>query len=399
MKIPNALLSDNIRDNSYSVGISINSKTTLPNQIFFCIQGAKVDGHEFANEAIAKGASYVVASKNIHNIDQSKLIIVDSVEQKLSQITNYLLTQQKAIVIAVTGSAGKTSTKQMLQHVFQNYDSIASEGNYNTIYGIALTVCNAEHIPHYYILELGISHPGEMELMAKTVQPTYSIITNIGPAHLQHLHDVETIAKEKSVLLKFTKTKAFFPEICKKYCPKNLDYEITDDTKYQDFNEANKYPVLQVAKVENISNAEQKLATFKNTSRRNNLLKFTKANQSFTLIDSSYNSNPVSLKASLKQLSTFPNRKIAVLAEMKELGHESQLYHQQVDTYINADMVLLLGEIWQHNQGIKFNDSHELCKFLDNTIENGDVILVKGSNSTDAHLIVQHIYATYQLVE
>ncbi len=374
-------------------GLSIDSRKVHKGNVFFCIKGNKLDGHEFAEQAFQKGAKYVVAHRKLSLSEKymKYIIYVNNTDNALIKLTENVRQSLTSLVIGITGTAGKTSTKEQMLCAFQDVDVIATPESYNTIYGLALTICNLPHIPEYLILELGINKPGEMEQLAAIANPDYSIITNIGQGHIENFKDLKHIAQSKSIILNHTKKHAIFPEICKQYCPKNLQYTI-NDCPFNDIKEYNSFSIMHIAKLENIPNASINIKTFQFSKGRNNIKILSKENQEFTIIDGSFNSNPISLERSIQQLQSYSERKIAVLGEMKELGDNTKKYH---DVDFNVDILILLGE-WSSITGIIFKDYKKVCSHLDMIIREGDVILFKGSNSTDIKLIVQYIENKYE---
>ncbi|QEK37853.1 hypothetical protein FZC35_00420 [Candidatus Cytomitobacter indipagum] len=373
-------------DDSIS-GISLDSRKKA--DLFFCIQGNHYDGHDFAQNAIYNGFKYIVASKPV-NIPNDHVIYVNNVEEYMIKLTKNVRNQLNSTVIAITGTAGKTSTKEQMKFAFSERKVLASPESYNTIYGLALTICNIQNIPDYLILEAGTSHPGEMEELARIIKPHYSIITSIGAGHIEHFRDIEHIAEEKSQLLQYTSKYAFFPEICEKYCPANLSNQISQQN--DDIYEQNAFPIMKIAKMENLINASNNIKNYSPSKGRNNIVKLNKDNINFSMIDGSFNCNPISLQASIKQLMKFPGKKIAVLGEMKELGDYAEQYHH---ADYDVDHLLLLGDIWKTSKGKIFNYYEELCKYLEGIMEEGAVILLKGSNSTDVKLISKYLEDHY----
>lgn len=386
------LISREIMRETFNIDVTVNSislDSRIKADIMFCIQGKHLDGHDFAKAALTNGFKYIVAEKDL-DIPTSHLIRVDNVIKSLKKLTYNVRKKLNATVIAITGTAGKTSTKEQMRCAFAEKNTLASPSSYNTIYGLALTICNLEYDPQYLILEVGISHPGEMKELAEMIQPDYSIITSIGAGHIGNFRNIEHIAEEKSQLLQYTKKFAFFPEICTKYCPSSLKYQII--TPQNNTYEQNMIPIIKIAEMENLTQVKQNMKNYSVLKGRNNIVQLTKNGENFTIIDGSYNSNPLSLEISMKQLMQYPNKKIAVLGEMRELGNYSAEYHR-VD--YDVDHLLLLGDIWASPNGKIFTHYEKLCKHLDQIIEKDVIILLKGSNSTDIKLIAEYLEENY----
>ncbi len=377
----------NITDEAY--GLAIDSRKVKNGDIFFCIKGSVNDGHDFAQQAIDSGAKYIVAHKKLPYFSE-KIIYVNNTDDALIELTKNVRQSLNTTVIGITGTAGKTSTKEQILCAFQSKKTIITPASYNTIYGLGLTICNLKEDPEYLVLELGISAVGEMEILASIAKPDYSIITTIGAGHIGFFNDIDHIAKEKSVILKHTKKHAIFPKICLKYCPKHLNYSLHNGNT-NSIQEYNEFPILEIAKLEQISNAAVNIKNYKPSKGRNNIVTLSKNGKKFTIIDGSFNSNPVSLKAAITQLQSYSNRKIAVLGEMRELGNYTEKYHK-VD--FDVDILLLLGK-WDSKKGMIFQKYEEVCHHLDNIVKEGDVILLKGSYSTDIQLIVKYMEEIY----
>ncbi|QEK39246.1 Mur ligase family protein [Candidatus Nesciobacter abundans] len=419
-------------------GIEIDSRKVKPGNIFFCIKGKINDGHDFAKEALEKGASYIVVSKPIsiafpapesiqdthtklspHNasfnhglvyktelIKENQILTKDT-EEVLTRLLINLRNSIKSTILAITGSCGKTSTKEKILCAFKEKDILGTPGNYNTILGLAIFLSSIEKEPEYLALELGINKPNEMDEISAIIKPHYSIITSIGPAHIGNFKNVNHIRSEKLKIAKHTQKITFVPKDTNKAIIETLNCSVIkeedlksktlDSLADQDFTHN---AILKISDEEKLKHARKNIKSYSTPKGRNNLVKIKFDDKEITLIDGSYNCNPMSLQFSLSKLESFSIynckkeniRKIAIIGEMKELGKHTQKYHE-LDLNFKGLLILLeeTPNLWKTKKGMIFKDWVQICHFLKQNIQDKDVILAKGSNSTDIKKITQWI--------
>ena len=370
-------------------GISIDSRKIEKAQVFFAIKGDNFDGHDFINEAISKGAGAVVFSKDI-DIDPNSnvlLIKVGDTLKALGALSKKHRENSKAKIVAVTGSNGKTTVKEMLFSILSIKGKTARNvGNFNNRIGLPLSVLQLDKDDKYGVFELGTSLFGEIEKLADILSPDAALITNIGYSHLETFVSPKAVFDEKKVLFDHIRAggKAainiddyYLKQLVLKY-PNAVTFSLNNHSAavYAKDIEIGKNAIFELcaggeiikiklpAKGEmNVLNAVSASAAamafgFNLDELKEGLEKFTppqmrmqeaKSKQVALLINDAYNANPSSMRQSIKTVcSVFKDKKIVlVLGDMLELGEKSEFYHEELGKFINAqniDSIYLTGE-------------------------------------------------------
>ncbi|GAB4280460.1 MAG: UDP-N-acetylmuramoyl-tripeptide--D-alanyl-D-alanine ligase [Marinilabiliales bacterium] len=181
--------------------VSIDSRKIVPGSIFFALKGDKFDGNIYAQDAIDKGAKIAVIDNKKYFINDEKTLIVDNVLLTLQKLAAHHIKQINIPVIAITGTNGKTTTKELIKNVLQKkYKIVATEGNYNNHIGVPLTLLRVSSETEIAVVEMGANHPGEIKLLCDIAAPDYGVITNIGMAHLEGFGSIEGVKKTKMEL-------------------------------------------------------------------------------------------------------------------------------------------------------------------------------------------------------
>jgi UDP-N-acetylmuramoyl-tripeptide--D-alanyl-D-alanine ligase len=181
--------------------ICTDTRKIIPNSLFFCLKGDNFDGNLFVNEALEKGVSYVITEKSGKQKAESRVIVVDDVLKTLQQLANYHRNQLKIPIIGITGSNGKTTTKELIASVLsKKYKTAYTQGNLNNHIGVPLTLLSIKNDDEIAVIEMGANHPGEIAELCQIVQPDYGLVTNIGKAHLEGFGTVENIIETKTAL-------------------------------------------------------------------------------------------------------------------------------------------------------------------------------------------------------
>jgi UDP-N-acetylmuramoyl-tripeptide--D-alanyl-D-alanine ligase len=184
--------------------IRIDSRLVKKGDVFFCLEGENFDGHNFALSALESGASAVVVSKFMPELEDKPAIMVKNTVHALGLLAAYWRSRSKAEVIAVTGSAGKTTVKEMLSQVLsEKYSVHKNFMNMNNQIGLPCSMLEASGEEDFWVVELGISHPGDMAELGSVAQPDIAVVHNIGPAHIEGLGSLENIAREKASIFKY----------------------------------------------------------------------------------------------------------------------------------------------------------------------------------------------------
>ena len=375
-------------------GISIDSRTINSQDAFIAIRGNNFDGHNFIEESIKKGASCVIKESRfkidagswmIGNRRKVALLEVKDTIKALGDIARYHRSKFDIPIIAVTGSNGKTTTKEMAAWILsKKYKVLKNEGTKNNQIGLPLTLLSLNNYHDIAVLELGTNHFGEIDYLARVCQPNIGIITNIGLAHLEYLHNLESVFKEKYTLIKNlqrpyvailnaddgllrkkiagmskkafilgfgVKNKSdFFAAHIRELNGKTefllQKYRFTLNTLGV-YNIYNASAAIAVARIFGIGlrSIASRLTTFHFPQSRLKLITLNK----IKFIDDTYNSNPASLKHALDTLNNFKikGRKIFVMGDMLELGRYNRLFHCRVgrDVAKVCDVFISVGEL------------------------------------------------------
>ena len=376
------------------IGVVIDSRQVGSGYLFVAIPGEKVDGHKFIPDVFAKGAAAVLSEQQLED-PAGPYILVESTTKALRDLAEYYRKSLDIKVVGITGSVGKTSTKEMIASVLsEKYKVLKTEGNYNNEIGLPLTIfkIRAEH--EVAVLEMGISEFGEMHRLATMANPDICVITNIGLCHLENLKTRDGILKAKTESFAHLKKdgiailngdddklstirqvgdkepvfygmeeKMEYREDAKKsvYATgvENLGLygmqarihtpEGERDVRIPIPGEHNVYNALAATAVGlslglSLDQISSGILKAKTIGGRTNLLN----TGSMTVIDDCYNANPVSMKASIDVLATAEGRKIAVLGDMGELGENEKKLHYEVGEYLakkEIDVLFCAGEL------------------------------------------------------
>ena len=387
--------------------------------IFFALKGDNFNGNKFAFEAITKGAKFVVIDEKEFN-KNSNCILVENVLSTLQKLANYHRTFLGLKVIALTGSNGKTTTKELINSVLsQRFKTIATSGNLNNHIGVPLTLLRMNKTTEIGIVEMGANHLKEIEFLCEIAEPDYGYITNFGKAHLEGFGSEQGVIKGKSELYDYLKTNNKLIFINNEdqtqlnqlgNYSKSVKFGLTEDVVKIDFIEANPFVVAQF----NNSKIDSKLIgsyNFTNISAAiaigiyfkvpDNLIKeaieaYTPENNrsqiitrnSNKIILDAYNANPTSMKAALDNLSQLKDsKKIAILGDMFELGESAKKEHQTIAEYalsLNIDGVYLVGSNFYNSQIDSkqityFKSFEDLEKVFNSSLVEDSTILIKGS--------------------
>lgn len=429
---------DDILDREIS-SIVTDSRKVRKGSVFAAIEGERVDGHNFIPRCIEVGAVCAIAEKPRN--DGSPYILVDSTKQALIHIAAAYRQKFDIKFIGITGSVGKTTTKEMISSVLsQKYKIMKTQGNFNNDLGVPITLFSLEEEHEIAVVEMGISDFGEMSVLADMVRPDVCVITNIGSCHLERLGDLDGVRRAKTEMFGFmSKDGAVFlsgddeklSEISdvngkrpvffglgekNEYTAQNITTDNSDRTDFtvcygEDEFDATVYALgkhmvtnalcaTAVGKYFGLSDDEIKagIAGYETVGSRSNIIR----TENLTIIDDCYNANPASMKASIDTLSNFEGRRVAILGDMKELGERAEELHGEIGKFAvekKLDLVIAIG-------GLALNIYKETRPYIDcewfETIEEaklemyemltkGDTVLVKASHSMNFPEIVDYI--------
>ena len=436
-------------------GISIDTRTLEPGDAFFAIKGDRFDGHNFATAAMAAGAGLmVVAEEKLPSLGRLSMpmIVVADVLKALEKVGAAARKRSKAKIIAVTGSAGKTTTKEMLRVALGAAGKVhAADKSFNNHWGVPLTLARLPADSDFAVFEIGMNHPGEIRPLVKLVRPHVAIITLIAPAHLGHFKSLEEIAQAKAEIFegvepgghavvnrddprwKLLEAAAKSAGIANihgfganaRANFKLLSCDLAGD--HSDFTARiagkevsgrigapgrhivqNALAVLGTAKLAgaDVAKAASALAGFTAERGRGKRHVLAHKDGEIVLIDESYNANPVSMKAALELLASAPKgekaRRIAVLGDMLELGQHSAKFHTALAQNVVAaepDIVLLAGKetaalaaaLPPAIRSEYREDTDALKPLLLKMLKGGDTVMIKSSNGVGFSRLVEAV--------
>ena len=422
----------------FASGVSTDSRTIKPGQVFFALKGERFDGHNFVADAIKAGAICCVVSRNIPGIEP--VIIVNDTLEALGALAKKVRSEFNFPVVAISGSVGKSSTKELITGILSKMAPVVSSPeSYNNLIGLPLTILNAQAPARFAVLELGINREGEMDKLVAIASPEIAVLTSISAVHTEGLKSVEGVLNEKIKLIEGIKDSgiAFVNgdyEIllarAKKTGKKIISYGTTDkvDIKASDIKwdasgvrftiEGNRFfmPVLGRFWVysalpaycvgrhfgSSISDIESVFASFKNLKGR--MVRHEK--NGIIIIDDTYNANPLATREALLVLYGLKSkRRFAILGDMLELGELTPVAHREIGRLVaelNLDGAYFVGNFSSasyqsaRENGLK-NTEHFVTpeEFLSHLhkfqFSHGDTILVKGSRKMRMENIVSKL--------
>lgn len=437
--------------------VQFNSKDVNKGDIFVALKGGVGDGHDFVVDAFEKGAGLAIVSQDIKNIPKDKVIKVEDTFEALQDLAEYKRHHSQACFVGVTGSVGKTSTKEILGLVLGSFGkTFISRNNFNNHIGVPINLASIADDDKFAVVEMGMNAAGEISRLTKQVMPDIAIITSVSEGHLEFFDSIEKIADAKSEIfegLDINSGIAILNRDISTYrrCIENIDiagvgniitfgksqfanirlmsYSLVDvgmvRLVYNIFGEKLEFVmpavpkhvainfavVLAVVDVLglDISQAIQILATFKPKIGRGMVVKVQNSAKEYSIITDYYNANPESMRAGLEHLGQFKNtQKMAVLGDMKELGKDELKLHRDMIPHITKSGVKKLFLVGSIMPRIKddlpknilvrtYNNFDELNQDINNHTENGEVILIKGSRSMHLEKVAEKLGITNAL--
>lgn len=405
--------------------VTTDTRNCPPNSIFFALKGANFNGNLYAETALKNGCSYAVVDEKKYAVNDRIIYVEDSLKT-LQQLANYHRHKLSVPIIAITGTNGKTTTKELIAAVLgKEYNVLYTEGNLNNHIGVPLTLLRLNKQHEIAVIEMGANHVGEIKALAEIVEPQFGLITNVGEAHLEGFGSFQNIIKAKGELYDYIRSrddgKIFIDydndylrkietDITPIYYGKEEELfisghllELNPYLKFQwRFLDSHYIVQTQLIGSYNMTNVLAAVAVGRYFGVRSDLicsaiedyvpsnnrsqLKETDKN---TLIIDAYNANPTSMRAALENFSSLDvSNKTLIIGEMKELGENSKTEHQKMINYIAGhkfENVYLVGDIFaqiDHNGYRYFENSTLLRDHLVNNPLHNQYILVKGSRAT-----------------
>jgi UDP-N-acetylmuramoyl-tripeptide--D-alanyl-D-alanine ligase len=431
-------------------GISIDTRTLRPGDLFFAIRGPKHDGHQYIGAALRGGAAGAVVDNLYRPTSEYPpefiLLQVGNTHQALKDVAGDARRHWRGSLVGITGSMGKTTTKEFAAQVLQTEFSVyRSPGNFNNLFGLPLAIFGLSPEDHIGIFEMGMSAPGEIAEMCRIARPDVGVITNVAPVHLEFFASLEAIARAKGELVQglpasgtlvYNADDSHVREIAAGYAGSLIgfglseaadvratDVEITSlrETRFRIRHDGAAYrAAVPLAGGHFVLNAlpavalgvhyrlplEQIVESFRHlhsAHMRGQILHFR---EGFTVIDDSYNSNPRALMQMTTTLCRIPSytRRILIAGEMLELGRESEALHRECGIWAaecGVDLVVGIqgaaGEIVRGaleagmigGRALFFPDVDSAADFISGKVQVGDLALVKGSRGVHLEKLVQ----------
>ena len=437
---------------SISIGRArINSQEVCKNDIFFAIKGKKNDGNKFVIDSFKRKASLAVVNKIQNKINSGRQIKVKNTLKFLTDVSKVFRKGVDTKIIAITGSCGKTTLKELLGNVLSKISKVSiSPKSYNNKFGVPLSLFNIEQSDKFGVLEVGMDKKGEIDYLSKIIEPNVGVITNVSYAHAKNFKNIKQIALAKSEIINNIRPNGFvvlnaddsFFKLHEKIAFKKKIKVISFSIKNQKANiklinikpfgkkfkinisldnknkfflisenfQNNIYNILSALAVisiyKNIFTLDQKVfLNFKTPGGRGDLSFIKINNKKINLIDQSYNSNPLSLKSAIKnydEINSKKSKKYLLIGDMLELGSHSKKLHQSIAPLINQtniDKVFVKGKmaslvfdnISKAKRGRILVNKSQIIEFIKKDLNNNDYLMIKASLATGFNNIVKDL--------
>ena len=405
-----------------SKGVSIDSRSIKKDEIFFSIKGDNFDGNSFALDALDKGAKFSIVDDIKLKNQNDKIIFVENSLKELQNLSRYNRSKYDVKVIGLTGSNGKTTTKNLICNIVsQKYNTLCTDGNLNNHIGVPLTLLNIKPETEIAVIEMGANHIGEIENLCQMCMPDIGLITNFGSAHLEGFGDLKGVIKGKTELYKYliknyghiiiNNDDNIQKEECKTDLYSSFGKDKSSDFVFEYTKELDKLVLLNnnyrfsckiygTYNFPNIASAisigrfldldsdqiQTGLNKFQTEENRSEVLQY----QGNTIYLDAYNANPTSMIAAIDNFNKeIKDNKIVILGDMLELGNFSKDEHEKIIDLLHKmeiESVYLVGKNFSSinisdSRFKKFNDTEQLIRGLDLTEIKNKSILIKGSRS------------------
>lgn len=402
--------------------IVTDTRKCLQDSIFFALKGANFNGNHYASKSLELGCKYAVVDESQYADPSKNILLVDDCLQTLQQLARYHRHQFKIPVIGITGTNGKTTTKELVTTVLsQEFNVLSTQGNLNNHIGVPLTLLRITKEHEIAIIEMGANHVGEIKILTEIADPDYGLITNVGRAHIEGFGSFDNIIKTKGELYDYIRNRKdgkifidydnqYLRDIAQDITPIYYGIEedlfvcgkVTSNDPYLTFswkfsknyhsvhthligeyNLTNALAAVSIGKyfgvkTDKINKAiEEYLPT-------NNRSQLTQTDRNTLIIDA-YNANPTSMNAALRNFEKMDvAHKVLILGDMKELGDEALVAHQEILNSISKDAfdeVFLVGDVFSKTKTdyTHFKELNDFLKYLETHPLSNKYILIKGS--------------------
>ena len=395
--------------------VSSDSRDIRNGDLFIAIKGEVFDGHDFVAEVLSKGAAAAVVERLIPDVPAIRQIVVSNSLEAYGKLGAYVRSQFKGKVIGLTGSAGKTTTKEEIKFVLSKFASVyATSGNFNNNIGVPRTLCNIDMNAEYAVIEMGMSAKGEISQLVSWVKPDIALITNVYPMHIEFFPNFKAIADAKAEIFEglpkggiaIINEDTNFPEVLEAHAKAqgakvvkfghdthpDVEFELAQEGEHHVYNAWAALTIADVLGLD-IVKAASCLKDFGALEGRGKHWKLNFAKGSYTLIDDSYSGQPEAMKLGIQTLAKMKTagRKIVVLGKMAELGNLSQAKHIEIGKVVAMsgidvavgvcpEMKDMLAQLPDSIEHYYFENKDGLDDFLlNNLLQNNDTVLIKGA--------------------
>ena len=408
--------------------VSTDSRKITPTSLFIALKGERFDAHDFVKDVIAKGCPLAVVDRIIDGVPAERQLVVDDTLTAYGKIGAYNRSLFKGKVIGLTGSAGKTTTKEEIAFLLSKFaPTYATSGNHNNAVGVPQSLCEMDMSAKYAVIEMGMSAKGEISYLTNLVKPDIAVITNVYPMHIEFFENFEGIARAKAeifeglpkngiaVINEDTNFAPLLREIALTFTPNirtfgklnhpNAEFTTQEEGEQYQYNAWCALSVIEALGLD-IQKAASYIKDFGALDGRgkNHTLKITDG--TYTLIDDSYSGQPEAMIMAINNLSKLQTkgRKIAVLGKMAELGETSRARHIEIGKILaqsNIDIIVgicpetqdMLAQLPPAKQQYYFASYEKVAEFLLNKLlQNSDTILIKGARySSQVYKITEEL--------
>ena len=434
--LANSIAAEHVGDDVAFTNVSTDTRSIQPGDLFVALKGERFDAHEFLDQAVAAGASALMVSSPV-NQSVPQIVVADT-RQGLGQLSQAWLAQFNPKKVAITGSCGKTSVKEMTAAILKEEGEVlATQGNFNNDIGVPLTLCRVREEHRFAVIEMGANHVGEIDYVSNLVRPDVALVNNVGPAHLEGFGSIENVARAKGEIYKNLAQAGLavvnLDDVYAEYflkqlegkaclgfsmCSTNSDADIVlahcdienDGSCSFSVSVCGEQLTVKLGLLgkNNVSNALAAMALSKavgasTQSMVKGLSALTpvkgrlcavKDIRSFHVIDDSYNANPASMRSAIDLLASLENKTVLVLGDMAELGSDVEREHEGIGQYaaqMGVSALYALGRYAdEYKRGFQTHDGNRLAYVANDydqlaemlmEHEQGSTLLVKGSRS------------------
>ena len=411
--------------------ISTDSRKIQAGDLFIAVKGEKFDGHDYVAAVLEQGAALALVEHLVPDAPAERQIVVDNTLHAYGLIGSYVRSQFKGMVIGLTGSAGKTTTKEEIKFALSQFGKVyATEGNHNNQIGVPITLCDMDMTADYAVIEMGMSAKGEIEELVSFVKPDVAIVTNVYPMHIEFFPNFEGIAEAKAEIFKSLRRGGYaiinedtnFAALLEKRALENgakvvkfgknthpaVELHLSSEGEHYLYNAWCTLSLVKVLGLD-VNKAATALANFGALPGRGmqHQLKLPQGG-SYTLIDDSYSGQPEAMRLGIEALDKMKTngRKIVVLGKMAELGDTSKARHEEIGRVLansSIDVVIgvkpemkdMLAQLPAAKEQYYFENRDGVDEFLlNNILQNNDIVLIKGARySSEMYKVTESLIA------